>query len=254
MASGADPRGYTNETLGQSVEKVLCDLAGLDASAFAHRSRTEFEQAMRPVMVAAASKLPTLERHVGAMPGARGGVSKSPFDFKLKGGASLSVKTNLKKSSGKACPPDVGQPGMPVYKQFFGHLYATDDLDTQGMVTVKAFKRVAQERIADKMKIYLDHLFDCDFLLWAWLAPQPGYAIFRRSDLPIVTWDERRFSFSQTPTTWNESCSIRYRFTDRRTGLERSLPIGEFQIHNHRSNFKFRAHLGNLRLLFDAIG
>lgn len=248
--TSADPRGYTNETLGQSVEKVICDLAGLDASGIAARSSPEFEQLMRPTVIRALQHLPGVTAHLGTERGDRGGRSKSPVDFMLEGDATLSVKSNLKRAGGKVCPPDVGQPGMVVYKSFFGHLYEPSDFDSSGLVRTEAFKRVAQERIVEKMRIYLHHLFDCDYLLWTWLTPKPGFSIFRKSQVEGLDFDRSKFSFSQSPASWNESCSVRYSVTNPLTGVRKSIPLAEFQIHNHRSNFKFRVILGNLERLF----
>lgn len=240
----------TNETLGMTVEKVLCDLSGLDSSSFAHRSLPEWENKMVPTLRMALTKLPRLVQHVGDEAGERGGQSKSPVDFLGASGETISVKSNIRKSGGKVCPPEVGQPGMEVYSHYFGELYDPVDLDDLGMVPPDSFKRVAQDRIADKMPVYLGHLFDCDFLLWTWLQPSAGHAVFRRSDVPEVDWDPDRFSFSRTPDTWNESCSVRYRALDPDRGQVRDIPIGEFQVHNHRSNYKFRVNLPNLDKLF----
>ncbi len=143
---------------------------------------------------------------------------------------------------------------MAVYGDRFGFLYAPEDFDEEGLVTVEAFKRVAQDRIVDKVQVYLNFLFDCDYLLWVWHRPAPGYAIFLRDEVPAIQWDKSRFSFTRTPETWNESCAVRYLVTDKKSGREIRLSIGEFQVHNHRSSYKFRANLANLRRLFDAVG
>ena len=140
---------------------------------------------------------------------------------------------------------------MAVYKQYFGHFYSQADLDHSGQVTEQAFKRVAQERVIDKLEIYLKHLFDCDYLLWTWLTPRPGFAIFERGKLPKIAWDPASFSFTQTPGTWNESCTVKYRVPGAGGRSARPVPIAEYQIHNHRSNFKFRVNLRNLQLVFE---
>ena len=39
-----------NETLGQSVEKVLCDLNNINSSSLSHRSNPYYEKLLIPVM------------------------------------------------------------------------------------------------------------------------------------------------------------------------------------------------------------
>ncbi len=249
MAKVPTEGGGNNETFGQSVEKAICDLAGLDSSAIAHRSEPSYEALVVQTLREALRRLPRIAQHVGLTTGSRGGASKSAIDFRGSSGETISVKSNLKRDSGKVCPPDVGQPGMKVYREYFGHLYHSADFDDRGLVRTESFKHVAQARIVDKLKIYLNHLFECDYLLWVWLTPSPGHAIFTRDALSHYMWQQERFTFSRTPEEWNESCTIRYDVDDPSGGPSRPLTIGEYQVHNHRSNFKFRANLKNLATL-----
>lgn len=249
-----DGRARTNESFGMTVEQVLCDLSGLDASSFAHRAIPELAERIRPALAEAIQELPRFVAHEGAERGARGGQSKSNVDFRLEGGQTLSVKSTLKRSGGKVCPPEVGQPGMETYSAYFGSLYVAEQRSPDGLIRPEAFRTVAQERIVDKLEIYLRHLFDCDFLLWVWLQPSSGHLVIPRAALPQVRWDRERFSFSRPPETWNESCSVRYRTLDPDKGVVRDIPIGEFQIHEHRANYKFRVVLPNLHKILRSEG
>lgn len=240
-----------NETLGMTVEKVLCDLAGLDGSELASRSLASYEERMRPTLRAAMDELPRFVRHVGKEAGTRGGHSKSPVDFLLEKDLTLSSKATLKRGKAKVCPSEMGQPGMQTYALHFAHLYDPEEL-VDGVVPPSVFKRTAQTRIADKMSTYFEHLFDCDILLWSWLQPTPGHLIFRREDVPAMAWDPDRFGFTKTPDVWGESCTVKYRFEDRDSGEEETLSIGEFQVHEHRANYKFRFNLPNLHRVMQA--
>ena len=97
-----------NETLGQSAEKVICDLSGLDSSHFEDRSDKSYEEILKPIITKALNILPSVIKHAGLERGKRGGPSKSSMDFYLNEGQTLSVKTN-KNSDMKVCPSEVGQ-------------------------------------------------------------------------------------------------------------------------------------------------
>ena len=47
-----------NETLGQSVEKVLCDLNNINSSSLSHRSNPYYEKLLIPVMEKVLLELP----------------------------------------------------------------------------------------------------------------------------------------------------------------------------------------------------
>jgi hypothetical protein len=44
------------------------------------------------------------------------------------------------------------------------------------------------------------------------------------------------FSFTKNVRTWNESNTVKYN----------GVTIGEFQVHNHRDNFKFRFNMNGI--------
>ena len=57
-----------------------------------------------------------------------------------------------------------------------------------------------------------------------------------RRDINIFEWKKEKFSFSKTETNWNESCTVKYN----------GISLGEYQVHNHRNNYKFRFNFENL--------
>jgi hypothetical protein len=232
------------ELLGISAEMAMCELAGVEPVGIRGRTDASLTRAVTPVLEMALKSLPVVTRHAGSD---RRGVAKSTFDFELEGGKRLSLKTNFSKGRAKVCPPVFGQGGADNYWKAFGDLYRQGDRDERRGVSVPAFKRISIARIDIKMERYLDSLFDCDYLIWLWQKPVPGFRIFQPSNLPKLEWRIERFSFSQTVESWNESCSVRYQPTD----TSRRLSLGEFQVHRNRAGYKFRLNLNNLAKLID---
>ncbi|MBX3134291.1 MAG: hypothetical protein KF689_12990 [Gemmatimonadaceae bacterium] len=237
------------EVLGLSTEKAICNVAGVEPQGLERRIDSRLVRAVSPIVTLALVELPAVARHVGSELSAAGRQGKNPFDFKLAGGKTLSVKTNESRVSGKVCPPGIGQPGAKTYAKEFAELYQPADLNQAGHVLPQAFRRVAQERIVAKMTRYLDALLTCDYLLWLWLKPTPGYRVFRTSKLPKVDWNQGEFYFTQTPASWKEGCTVRYEPTAE---LGR-ISIGEFQIHKNRAGFKFRFKMKELVRLLDEL-
>lgn len=221
-----------NESLGQTAEKVICDISGLDYSGLIGRSIPWLEIAIKPILEEACRKLPKIVRHVGLERGLRGGQSKSTIDFYFQSGETLSVKTT-KNTNCKVCPSECGQPGGDTFDQYFHHLY--DDLNDK--ITYQKFKRLCLEKSHIMMPIYLKHLFDCDYLIWLYYdQKQKGFKIIKKSDITNFEWKKDNFTFSKTYETWNESCTIKYD----------GITLGEYQVHNHRNNYKFRFNMNNL--------
>ena len=225
-----------NEILGMSAEKAICDLSGIDCFEIINRSDCALVEQPKPIIIRALDNLPKIKKYVGLERGERGGQSKSPIDFVLADEKTLSVKTNVRRT-GKVCPSKCGQPGNETFDYYFGHLYGGD-------ISYNKFKNVALENSHLMMPIYLDHLFDCDYLLWVYLEPSPGYRIISKSTLPEFQWDKESFSFTKDLLTWNESCTVKYN----------GQSIGEYQLHQHRNNYKFRFHLLKLFSILEVIG
>lgn len=219
-----------NESLGISAEKVICDLCGFDASGIAHRSVPALERRVTPVIRQALEELPKLTRYVGNEPGSRGGQSKSTVDFLAEQGESLSVKTTMN-SSFKLCPSECGQPGSATFDLYFGQLY-------EGGIDYEKFKKVVLAKVEQMLPIYLDHLFDCDYLLLIHIdSPDDGYHVFKKKELRPFEWERSRISFTKpSAVEWVESNTVKYN----------GVSIGEFQVHRHRNCYKFRFQIVKL--------
>jgi len=217
-----------NETLGQAAEKVICDLSGLDSSNFAYRSHPSLEDRITPIIQKALLNLPAITKHVGLESGTRGGQSKSTIDFYCKE-RTISVKTT-KNRSFKLCPSECGQPGSETFDIYFGHLY-------EGKINHQKCKTLVIQKIDKMIPIYLDHLFDCDYMLLVYVnSPNDGFYIYEKKSIPNIEWDINKFSFTRGLNNWNESTTIKYG----------DISIAEFQLHQHRNSYKFRFHILNL--------
>jgi hypothetical protein len=222
-----------NETLGQAAEKVICDLNGLDSSEFAHRSNENLERRITPIIKEALKELPRITQHVGLERGARGGQSKSTIDFYC-GEKTLSIKTTKNKSF-KLCPSECGQPGANTFDLYFGHLY-------EGEIDHQKCKTLVINKIDEMIPIYLNHLFDCDYMLLVYVdSPGDGFHIYKKESIPVLEWNISKFSFTRGLEDWNESTTIKYD----------NISIAEFQLHQHRNSYKFRFHILNLLKVID---
>ena len=223
-----------NETLGITAEKVICDIFNLPIpQEYKGRSSIVLERKIKPIVKKAFLELPKAMESTGAKSGERGKNSKCSYDFLLEGEKKLSVKTNTGKM---VCPPEVGQPGADTCLLYF------QSFTNATTMTNEVFKEMVFAHIADLLPIYLRHLFDSDYLLWIYQVrdDQFAYKIFDSSFGLSVKWDPRRFSFTkQNIEEWNESNTVKYD----------DISIGEFQVHRHRSCFKFRFNLENLEKL-----
>ena len=221
-----------NETLGMSAEAAICEYFSINKPAnFDTRTSRTIVRELTPVVREAFKLLPKAISHTGSETGNRGGQSKCSYDFVLEGDLTLSLKTNKGKM---VCPPEVGQPGADTCFQYFKD-YLPEGAKT---VTNDSFKSMVYSHIADIMPIYVNHMFDSNWLLWIYQEKEKyDFKAISQNDIKAFQWQKEKFTFTKTDISlWNESNTVKYD----------GLTIGEFQVHNHRSCFKFRFHLANL--------
>ena len=145
--------------------------------------------------------LPDVSSYTGNMGGERGENSKCPYDFVLNGDKKLSLKTN----SGKMiCPPDVGQPAAKTCYLFF------KDLIEENYMNGPIFKKMVLKSVDKLIPIYLDHLFDSDFLLWIYKGKTKyDFRIFDKGYGNNLKWKKESFTFTKnTIGEWNVSNSF----------------------------------------------
>ncbi len=225
------------ETLGITAEKTICDIFNLEyPKNFFKRYSVEMQYQLQDTIEAAFQQLPSPIKHSGSTTGSRGGTSKCSYDFVLSGNKTLSLKTNIGKM---VCPPEVGQPNDKTAYLYFKDLIEEDHIDKN------IFKKMVYEKIEYLLPIYLEHMFDSDYLLRLfenkdnfYLTGMPyDYEIYPKEFGRNYNWDKSKFSFSKkTIDEWNESNTLYYN----------GISIGEFQVHNNRNCYKFRFNFKNL--------
>lgn len=222
----------TNETFGMSAEAAICDYFGLSKpESFSGRIKQSYVDDIMPVVEIAFGSIPAAIKHSGSTPGKRGEQSKCSYDFVLQGGKTLSLKTNKGKM---VCPPEVGQPGSKTCLLYFSQFFPKGTTE----VTRESFKKMVFENIEKIMPIYVEHLFDSDWLLWIY-ATKEGYEhqSINKEDIKEFVWKKEKFTFTKgTIEEWNESNTVKYNGTT----------IGEFQVHQNRNCYKFRFNMQNL--------
>lgn len=240
----------TRETFGISTEVALCKISGIDIPEAYSVGR------WNPQVVGALVRklkrentldaLPRILKCVGPEAGKRGGCSKSPHDFELEGGKTLSVKSNINNGT-LVCPPNVGQPGKGTAMIIYAP-YLNEEERTAKEMTAPVFKRLILERVCDLFPMYISHLFSSDYLFYV-TFPKQGQSsakIYNCSEIKAKAsafhWDRDKIGFTrETIDQWNENNTVRY---DGKT-------LASVQVHSSRSCFEFRLHLPNLLSLLE---
>ncbi len=161
------------------------------------------------------------------------GNSDNKYDFKyndINDGEKtkyVSVKSNF--NGKKVCPQVIGQTTFKKYKSYF----KIDENYTKAELKV-----YIMEHIDEILKTYLKYTFHCDIIYY--------FKERKKNYLQIVKYDESRlnnvefekgfvsFSHIKNKKDWNESSTVYYTLNNK------TISIGEFQVHNNRDNIKFR--------------
>lgn len=220
-----------NESLGMSAEGAICEYFRLEKpKSFETRVISSYVQKLLPVVEAAFKELPNAIGHTGSTSGERGEQSKCSYDFMLEGNQTMSLKTNKGKM---VCPPEVGQPGSKTCLLYFKEFFPEGTEE----ITREDFKNMVLNNVEKIMPIYVEHLFDSDWLLWLYEEKDTyKYKTINRCDIKEFVWEREKFTFTKSIEEWNESNTVKYD----------GLSIGEFQVHTNRNCFKFRFNMKNL--------
>ncbi|GHU58442.1 hypothetical protein AGMMS49975_25030 [Clostridia bacterium] len=224
---------YQTEVIGISAEIAIADAYGVRINAaYRQRGNADIVSATLPVVKYAFSQyeIPMPIEHIAE--------GQNPVDFRLAENKTLSVKTNQKKL-GKIAPQRVGQVSSQTYFNYFEEYY--DDVPADYAERCLLFKREVFNRIDVFARVYWDNLFDCDFLIHFYdflsrsnTVQTPSFIVLDKRVTPNFIYDN--FSFTKNANTWNESNTVKYN----------GVTIGEFQVHNHRDNFKFRFNMNGI--------
>ena len=235
-------REYNNEQIGISAEIAIAQAFCVNVSdSYRIRSDVDVVSAITPVVSEAFSlkHIPCPTKHVAE--------NQNPHDFELRGGLTLSVKTN-KGALGKVAPQIIGQPTSSTYFEHFSDLiHQAIPIDHRERCYL--FKSFSIENIDLVMQKYWNNLFDSDYLIYFYnildrngkLNIRPEYIVLSSLDSP--EWNKNEFSFTQGIESWNESSTVKYK----------NLTIGEFQVHNNRDCFKFRFNMQSIIKLMNAM-
>ncbi len=218
-----------NETFGISAEKAICDLYNLTYPLhLVKRSSSRIIDKIKPSIEKLFSKEFYPIRFLGTYKGKITKQSKSPHDFELSDGSTLSVKTNTGKM---VCPPEVGQPSLETFLTHFGHLVEP------GKDIIESIKECVFNNVEKMVSIYIQYLFLSDYILHLTLTETVNALVIKKPDLKSLTFKNENFNFTKkNPLDWNESNTLKYG----------DIRLGEFQLHKNRSGLKFRFHFENL--------
>ena len=151
------------------------------------------------------------------------------FDFTGADSPDIKLSAKTTKKDYKICPQVIGQPSKKKFCQHFG-------LDL--LTTYDQIKIYIQKNITKLLDSYFQYTFDCPIIYYN-EDKNNVWFIKKHTD---INWEDFNIEFSHIKKNknWNESSTISIN----------GYSIGEFQVHNHRDNIKFRWNLSNLLICF----
>jgi hypothetical protein len=163
----------------------------------------------------------------------------------------VSVKTNFNGS--KVCPQVIGQTTLKKFIEYFEiplseSSTTTGKFDPKDPQVINTIKEYIVAHIGDLLKEYLKLTLHCDLIYYNKNKDKKKTYIqlikCTEAQIAAITFATSQIGFShlEKKKEWNESTTVYY--TDPVDGKKRS--IGEFQVHNHRNNIKFRWNMVNL--------
>jgi hypothetical protein len=208
------------EDLGKKFEMAICLLYGIPFDGKYKYSMEEAEK-LKERILPLAEVFPHKLIHT-----AKNG---NQYDFTGLDDDSIKLSAKTTKKDGKVCPQVIGQPSKKKFCEFFG-------LDLN--YTLDQIKSHIESNVDEMLNIYFDMTFDCPILYYN----QKSNILQLIHIKQKIDWTSCtvEFSHQKKNKTWNESSTISIN----------NITIGEFQVHNHRDNIKFRWAFENLIKLF----
>lgn len=152
------------------------------------------------------------------------------YDFTVANKSDIKLSAKTTKKGYKVCPQVIGQ---PTKKKFCEHF----DIDISS--TDEQIKIYILKNISKLLKKYFKYTFDCPIVYYNEHKNNLWF-ITKKKDIDFDENCQIEFSHIKRNKTWNESTSIRIN----------GYSMGEFQVHNHRDNIKFRWNLLNMMKCF----
>lgn len=166
----------------------------------------------------------------------KAGQRDKPYNFVLKSGKTLSIKTNMKKAA-MVCPNIVGQAGYEVLNYHFGHLVNGKITDQEDI------KELVQNKINNLLPIFIDYMFIADITVWIYPNKDGEliYKIIKREEAPDLMFERQDLYFTREGSDWAESTTLKHKSLNGK----KDISLAEIQVHSHRT-FKFRFNMSNI--------
>ena len=221
---------------GMTIQKLICEKYNIKIdnhteSQFNSNFREEYKKDIHPIIDQLFKDLKsdpvectTFKKSLN--PGER----TLPYNFILKNGKTLSIRTNRK--GDKVAPRSVGQAGYEKLNYHFGHLVDYEIKDQNDI------KHMIFENIHRALPIFIDYMFTADYTVWIYYSDSDKfeYVIINRDQAPDLIFKRDELSFTcENIDKWKESTTLKYK----------NKSIAEIQVHKNRS-FKFRFSMNNL--------
>ena len=221
----------TNETIGMSAEKYLCDVFNLPCDIESYRIDDNYIEKFHNsnILKNLEKKNILLTKHIGKING--------PIDFEMND-KTISIKT-LKRKQGKICP----QGGQPSYKSFDKKWNLTEK--TNNLERIPANK-IRWQWIKKNSGLFLNHqlsnTFCCDYLvLIVDCEKNPKSEILEKKN-----YDFEKIKIEFTRENYEEKEREGKRTAEFSSTIKgiingKNVSIGEVQFHkNSRTEVKFR--------------
>lgn len=217
-----------NATLGISIQKMICDTFKIELQ---EETINQFKANYVDLSGKDVSEvIKTIFKEINDIPVDctsfrkcnKDGMKKYPYNFILKSGKTLSIRTN--KNNDKVAPRVVGQAGYDTLNYHFGHLvdYKIENQDD--------IKKLVYNNIDKMLPIFVDYFFLADYTVWISFDDEISYRIIGRDEAPDLLFNRDDLSFTcKGIEGWKESTTLKYK----------GQSFAEIQIHKNRT-FKFR--------------
>jgi hypothetical protein len=208
-------RQIPTEKLGKTFEKSICKIFQTPFVGNYNYNTDEADKLSLRIQ-----QLRTIFPHDLIHTAAKGG----RYDFISSNNTDIKLSAKTTKSSDKVCPQVIGQPSKKKFREHFG---ITDESTN--------IKEYIQDNVNSMLDKYFEYTFDCPIVYY---NDKKDLALLVTT-IMTIDWSSYTVDFShrrKKTGQWNESTTISIA----------GIVIGEFQVHNHRDNIKFRWNFINI--------
>ncbi|MGL4913230.1 MAG: hypothetical protein ACRC3Y_12460 [Romboutsia sp.] len=224
-----------NASFGMSVQEYICNKYDLQVN---DHARDQFKANQMGLSIEVIKTIEDVFKELGDIPiqcttfekSLKKGESTKPYNFILKSGKTLAIKTNKNKSY-KVCPNIVGQAGYQKLNYHLGHL------TKQPIQSQEDIKDLVYDKIDKLLPIFIDYMFISDITVWIYFNKdgEVQYKIIKREEAPDLIFKRDNLYFTREGMNWVESTTLKHKSLDGK----KDLSLAEIQVHSNRT-FKFR--------------